>query len=116
MELLVDRYGANVDMVLYFYTEGLAEAADANLDPLVYAMLRYGIEAEAVCKPVDFFIRRTGALYFDIDWVRAHKCAVNDYMAIVFQWTNEQQERYMNELDVLLQEAVIPTSVSELSK
>lgn len=116
MELLVDRYGANVDVVLDFYKEGLAEAADANLDPLVYAMLRYGIEAEAVCKPVDFFIRRTGALYFDIEWVRSHKRAVNDYMAIVFQWTDDQQERYMNELDVLLREAVIPTTVSELSK
>lgn len=116
MELLVDRYGANVDVVLDFYREGLAEAADANLDPLVYAMLRYGIEAEAVCKPVDFFIRRTGALYFDIEWVRSHKRAVNDYMAIVFQWTDDQQERYMNELDVLLREAVIPTTVSELSK
>lgn len=116
MELLVDRYGANVDVVLDIYKEGLAEAADANLDPLVYAMLRYGIEAEAVCKPVDFFIRRTGALYFDIEWVRSHKGAVNDYMAVVFQWTEDQQERYMNELDVLLHEAVIPTTVSELSK
>ncbi|MFC4712826.1 glycerol-3-phosphate dehydrogenase/oxidase [Planococcus dechangensis] len=116
MELLVDRYGANVDVVLDFYKEGLAEAADASLDPLVYAMLRYGIEAEAVCKPVDFFIRRTGALYFDIEWVRSHKRAVNDYMAVVFQWTDDQQERYMNELDVLLHEAVIPTTVSELSK
>ncbi|MBT2581553.1 glycerol-3-phosphate dehydrogenase/oxidase [Planococcus sp. ISL-109] len=116
MELLVDRYGANVDVVLYFYTEGLTEAADFNLDPLVYAMLRYGIEAEAVCKPVDFFIRRTGALYFDIDWVRAHKEAVNNYMADVFRWTAAQQERYVYELDVLLHEAVIPTAVSELSK
>lgn len=116
MELLVNRYGANVDHVLRHYTDGLADAAGHNLDPLVYAMLRYGIESEAVCKPVDFFIRRTGALYFDIHWVHAHKEAAADYMAGVFNWTAQQKERYMEELEILLHEAVIPTSKSELSK
>ncbi|RAZ69727.1 glycerol-3-phosphate dehydrogenase/oxidase [Planococcus maitriensis] len=116
MELLVNRYGANVDHVLRHYTDGLAEAAERNLDPLVYAMLRYGIESEAVCKPADFFIRRTGALYFDIHWVHAHKEAAADYMAGVFTWTASQKARYMEELEILLQEAVIPTPQSELSK
>lgn len=116
MEMLVNRYGANVDQVLRHYTDGLADAADHNLDPLVYAMLQYGIESEAVCKPVDFFIRRTGALYFDIHWVHAHKQAGADYMAVVFNWTAEQKARYMEELEILLHEAVIPTDQSELSK
>lgn len=116
MELLVNRYGANVDHVLRHYTDGLADAASHNLDPLVYAMLRYGIESEAVCKPVDFFIRRTGALYFDIHWVHAHKEAAADYMAGVFNWTAQQKARYMEELEILLHEAVIPTAQSELSK
>lgn len=116
MELLVNRYGANVDQVLRHYTDGLADAAELDLDPLVYAMLRYGIESEAVCKPVDFFIRRTGALYFDIDWVHAHKEAAAAYMAGVFNWTAQQKARYMEELEILLHEAVIPTAVSELSK
>ncbi|MFP3357249.1 glycerol-3-phosphate dehydrogenase/oxidase [Planococcus sp. SIMBA_143] len=116
MELLVNRYGANVDHVLRHYKDGVADAAEHNLDPLVYAMLQYGIESEAVCKPVDFFIRRTGALYFDIHWVHAHKEAAADYMAGVFNWTAQQKTRYTEELEILLHEAVIPTPVSELSK
>ena len=34
------------------------------------AELRFGIDYEMVQNPMDFFIRRTGRLYFDIDSVR----------------------------------------------
>ncbi len=34
------------------------------------AELRFGIEYEMVQNPMDFFIRRTGRSYFDIDSVR----------------------------------------------
>lgn len=112
MRMLVNRYGANVDKVLSFYTTGLEEAARAELDPLVYAMLRYSVEYEAAYKPIDFFIRRTGALYFDIHWVHAHKEAVIAYMERVLGWTGEQTADYRAELDGLLYEAKHPVEVS----
>ena len=37
---------------------------------LAKAELAFGIEFEMVQNPMDFFIRRTGRLYFDIDSVR----------------------------------------------
>lgn len=115
MRMLVNRYGANVDKVLRFYTTGLEEAARAGLDPLVYAMLRYSMEYEAAYKPIDFFIRRTGALFFDIHWVHAHKEAVNAYMGSTLGWTGEQAADYRAELDGLLYEAVHPVEISSQS-
>lgn len=106
--VLVQKYGANADVVLSFYESKQQEAKEANIDPIVFAQLLYGIEQELVYKPVDFFIRRTGALYFDIDWVREHKDAVVDYMATTFTWSNEQKEDYVAELEKLLYEAVTP--------
>lgn len=107
-ELLVQKYGANVDVVLELYKTKQAEAKAANIEPLVFAQLLYGIDQELVYKPVDFFIRRTGALYFDINWVREHKDAVIDYMATDFKWSNEQKQNYVAELEKLLHEAVTP--------
>ena len=37
---------------------------------MILAELQFGIAYEMVQDPMDFFIRRTGRLYFDIDSVR----------------------------------------------
>lgn len=37
---------------------------------MALAELHFGIDYEMVHNPMDFFIRRTGRLYFDIDSVR----------------------------------------------
>jgi glycerol-3-phosphate dehydrogenase len=113
---LVKRYGANVDDVMHFFMTGKQEAAEEGLDPLVHAMLRYAMEYESAYKPVDFFIRRTGALFFHIDWVYANKDSVIAYMAKTFGWTKEQTQRYTEELDILLYEATHPVDVSGQSK
>lgn len=113
---LVKRYGSNVDQVLHFLATGKKEAADEGLDPLVHAMLRYAMEYESAYKPVDFFIRRTGALFFNIHWVHANKDSAIAYMAKTFGWTEEQTKVYTEELDVLLHEATHPVEVSAQSK
>ncbi|MBX0313368.1 glycerol-3-phosphate dehydrogenase/oxidase [Planococcus glaciei] len=113
---LVKRYGSNVDQVLHFLATGKKEASDEGLDPLLYAMLRYAMEYESAYKPVDFFIRRTGALFFNIHWVQANKNSAIAYMAKTFGWTEEQTKVYTEELDVLLHEATHPVEVSAQSK
>ena len=45
------------------------------LIPLVYAM-----DYEMTAKPVDFFVRRRGAVFFNIHWVYEWKEAVINYM------------------------------------
>ncbi|GIO26402.1 glycerol-3-phosphate dehydrogenase/oxidase [Ornithinibacillus bavariensis] len=106
---LVQKYGANVDKVYQIYAERKQEAEAESIDPIVFAQLCYGIEHELVYKPVDFFIRRTGALFFDIAWVKTHKNPVIAYMKKKFAWDENQEEEYRNELDLLLNEAVTPT-------
>src|SRR5699024_7621292 len=80
VELLLQKYGSNIEAIFDHYKKGIESAPD-NMNPLVYAELQYGILNEMVLKPTDFFIRRTGALYFDINWVKQHKESVCDYLA-----------------------------------
>lgn len=64
-------------------------------------------------KPVDYFIRRTGALLFDIDAVRREKEAVIAFMARHLGWTEEERDMYQKELDKELQRAVLGDERSE---
>lgn len=104
-QLLIHRYGSNVETVFGFYKEG---AGQREMDPLLSASLRYAIEYERAYTPVDFFVRRTGALFFDLDWVKRHKNPVIDFMRQEFRWTDTQLEQYRTELDRLIFEATNP--------
>ncbi|OZU87055.1 glycerol-3-phosphate dehydrogenase [Virgibacillus indicus] len=105
---LVGKYGSNIDVIFDIYQREKADAKAENIDPAVFAVLRYAIKYELAYKPVDFFIRRTGALFFDIDWVDLHKDRVIAYMAKVFNWSDEQTADYVKELNQLMYEATHP--------
>ncbi|PWU69396.1 glycerol-3-phosphate dehydrogenase/oxidase [Gracilibacillus dipsosauri] len=107
-KLLILRYGSNVPKLFDYYKKALED--DSDIHPVTKAMLLYSIEHELTCKPVDFFIRRTGALFFDINWVQQEKDAVIDEMQHIFKWTDEQKDVYTKELENLLYEAVHPTN------
>lgn len=70
-------------------------------------MLLYAIEEETAAKPVDFFIRRTGALFFDIAWVRQWKEPVVSFMAEQLGYSEEQVREYAEELELELKAAVV---------
>ncbi|WP_114570503.1 glycerol-3-phosphate dehydrogenase/oxidase [Exiguobacterium flavidum] len=106
VRLLAGRYGSNADRVFAF----AAEKQD-GLPADVYAQLMYAMEYEMAAKPVDFFIRRTGALFFDIAWVETHKTAVIDVMARHLGWSDEQRATYTAELNQELQDAKYPVEV-----
>lgn len=74
----------------------------------LHAALLYGIEREMVVKPVDFFIRRTGALLFDIATVRRWKDAVVRVMADRLGYSESQLREYADELETELRAAVEP--------
>ncbi|WP_026907151.1 glycerol-3-phosphate dehydrogenase/oxidase [Paucisalibacillus globulus] len=105
---IVKRYGSNIDVVFEIYQREKINAEAENMDPFVFAMLRYALEYELAYKPVDFFIRRTGALFFNIHWVEEHKDPVIAYMAKVFSWSNVQIQKYTEELNQLMYEATHP--------
>lgn len=110
---LVQKYGANTDKIFELYQDEKVNAENAQIDPIVFAELTYAIEYELTYKPVDFFIRRTGALFFDIGFVRAHKDNVIAYMADRLQWSKEQKQNYTDELEQLLHEAVNPVETKK---
>ncbi len=64
---LVTNYGKQTETILENYS-GLDEKDKAVR--MAKAELRFGIDYEMVQNPMDFFIRRTGRLYFDIDGMR----------------------------------------------
>lgn len=106
-EKLIHRYGSNVDTVFSLFKNGKSTARTKNMDPLVYAQLRYSIDHELIYKPTDFFIRRTGALYFDIQWVQTHKETVCRFLEQEFNWTEEQAVRYAIELEDAINDATL---------
>ena len=110
---LIYRYGSNVDIVFNNYRDEKEKAKAANLNPVVYASLRYAIDHELAYKPVDFFIRRTGAIFFDINWVREHKETVTQFMKKEFNWSDEQEVEYKKELEQLVYEATHPIDKEE---
>lgn len=103
---LAQMYGSNVD-TLFQYGKQYDELS-VTLSRDVYAKLMYSIEHEMVTKPVDFFIRRTGALFFHIDWVNQWKDEVISFMENKLSWTAEQTEEYKVQLEKELKDAVTP--------
>jgi len=67
-----------------------------------------------VMKPTDFFIRRTGALFFNLEWVQQWKGPVIDFMEKKLKWTVEQKQGYTQELEKQLYNAVMPLDESSL--
>jgi glycerol-3-phosphate dehydrogenase len=106
--LLAHRYGSNVDAVFELLEQHRAEAAQRGMPAAVLAALVYATRHEMVVKPADFFIRRTGALFFDIAWAKQWKAPAIAFMAERFGWDEAQREAYTAELEQLLHEAVNP--------
>lgn len=94
---LASLYGSNVDELYKIITDHREEISNSGLSPAVFASLRYGLEKEMVLNPVDFFARRTSAMFFHIDWVKQWKEPVLTYMKNYFQW-NEKQTAYFKKL------------------
>ncbi len=61
---LVTNYGKQTETILETYSK-LKD--NDNYVRLIKAELHFGIDYEMVQNPMDFFVRRTGRLYFDID-------------------------------------------------
>jgi glycerol-3-phosphate dehydrogenase len=107
---LARRYGSNVDQ-LFRYGKQYEENGETRLSRPVYAQLMYAIEHEMAVKPVDFFIRRTGALYFDIDWVRSWKEEVIRFMGQYSGWSESRRAEYTEQLNKEMTDAVTPADL-----
>ncbi|MEX0290996.1 MAG: FAD-dependent oxidoreductase [Flavobacteriaceae bacterium] len=84
---LVTNYGKQTETILDIYAS--LKDADAAVR-LIKAELHFGLQFEMVQNPMDFFIRRTGRLYFDIESVRTMMEPILEEFKTVFK-TNEEQ-------------------------
>lgn len=111
-EVLVQRYGSNIEHIFSIAEQNRTENGH-GLPLDLYAQVIYSIEEEMTVKPVDFFIRRTGALLFQIDWVHQWKEPVINFMAQRLKWSEKEKQSYRKELEERLLEAARPYNDSD---
>lgn len=91
---LIKLYGANV-LTVYPY---LKEENDTGLPDGIYAMLRYALEHEMAQHPIDFLLRRTGFMLFDIETCQAIKEEVIETMADYYEWESDKVDKIREEV------------------
>lgn len=101
---LTTTYGKESRMIL----DRLQEDKNPNREEgLVDAELWYNLMYESVATPVDFFARRTGRIYFDVESVKTHMQRVASEIQNTFSWNSETLSDIYEELDDMLEDATI---------
>ncbi len=93
---LVTNYGKQTEKILQDYQS--FKNKDAHLR-MIRAELKFGIEHEMVLNPMDFFIRRTGRLYFDIDSVRNFMEPIFDDIQKTYDYSGEEMQNFKVKLE-----------------
>ena len=92
---LVTNYGKQTELILETY----ATLKDSDkYERMAKAELRFGIDYEMVQNPMDFFIRRTGRLYFDIDSIRSLMAPILAEFKAIYKTDDAQIEVWRVEL------------------
>ncbi|MCO8293649.1 type 1 glycerol-3-phosphate oxidase [Tetragenococcus halophilus] len=96
---LADLYGSNLPTVLTYDEpiQGLNQRDSLSLN--------YALNEELVLTPVDYLMRRTNFILFMRDELDNVKQPVINKMADFYQWTKEEKERYIKELEDVLAES-----------
>lgn len=102
-ERLASFYGTNVD-ALFTFAHSLNKN-QSDLPLVMRAEILYAIHHELAVTPSDYFIRRTGSLYFAIDSVQKYKEAVTEYMAQLLSYSELEKNAFIDELDMNIHEA-----------
>jgi len=98
---LVTTYGKQTETILEHYA---SLKNDDIHERMIRAEAQFTIQYELALNPMDFFIRRTGRLYFDIDSVRKYKEAVFEEFQKAYNYSDEEMEAFSTELDAQLKE------------
>lgn len=96
---LVTTYGKQTETVLELYS-GIS-GSDVH-ERMIRAEAQFAIIHEMALNPLDFFIRRTGRLYFDIESVRTYQEAVLDEFKKAFGYSDEEISRFRESLEAEL--------------
>lgn len=98
-KFLVENYGQQTDIILkHFLSMNHAQAELA----LLLSEAWFAIHYEMTMTLSDFFVRRTGVLYFEMQKVVTYKVPVAHYFSQTLRWTDEKLAEELKELDILI--------------
>lgn len=98
---LVHNYGTQTDQILEIFSK----MEEQNTQSLALAELRFTLENEMVHTAMDFFSRRTGRIYFDINSIRKLSDEVLRYLQQYFAWDDARMQSEIDEVQKTLEEA-----------
>jgi glycerol-3-phosphate dehydrogenase len=98
---LVTTYGKQTETILEHYSA--ITGSDVH-ERMIRAEAQFAMAYEMALHPLDFFIRRTGRLYFDIDSVRKYNKPVFEEFQKAYNYSAEEMEAFSKELDAQLKE------------
>lgn len=98
-QYLVENYGKHTEDILRYV--GKLDASEAEIS-LLKAELWYCVHHEMVCTLQDFFVRRTGLIYFDVHKIWRWREVIANECKTYFSWDDSRTSKELNELDMLL--------------
>ncbi len=96
---LVTNYGKQTEEILSRYKKRKEKKVHERL---ILSELEFTVAHEMVQSPLDFFVRRTGRLYFDIHSVREHMESVIRELGRIFKADKKTLVRWKKELEAEL--------------
>jgi len=111
LEKLVKMYGTNIAKIFSIMNDTRYKVNKSEIPMELYAQVLYSIHEEMTVTPADFFIRRTGALYFDIEFVKKWSDTVCDLMARELNWSPKQIQLHKQEVDNQLNMVTTPVEL-----
>lgn len=99
---LVQRYGSNVTAV-YNY---LDQNQETRLPRIEAAMLQYGLEHEMTIHPIDFLLRRSSYMLFNMARCEEIYQDVINEMATYYDWSEEYQEQMIEETETEIKQHI----------
>ncbi|ARV07010.1 glycerol-3-phosphate dehydrogenase [Polaribacter sp. SA4-10] len=95
-EYLVHNYGKQTDTILQKFDDLYH---DDMQEKMIMAEVWFAVNYEMACTPTDFFMRRTGRLFFDKPSVDLFKNLTLKEFTNHFKWDEKTAKMHLNELD-----------------
>lgn len=105
---LAKMYGTNVDKV--FQYAQILSTISSSLPLALLAQVYYAVHEEMAYSPVDFLVRRTSMLYFDIQHFNEYKEEIVNVMKQLLHYSDEETIAFNKQLVTLLGEATLKES------
>ncbi len=100
------RFGKNIDFITNKAFEFYNEQKNTQ-KAWIKAQVWYAVNYEAAMNISDFFIRRTGMIYFFVKEIKPVQNIVADYMQELFNWSDEQKKKNIAKFDLDYKRATV---------